>query len=175
MERANGLKPPFRNSCMHYRHAGQFIFWIVVIVTLLWALYGRLDVAAVIFLSGLVFVEQAFVAARAQETAPFEGRMHLGALDAKIVVEPKTGFFARIEWEADFKDWQPPFVLRVTARHEPHHVKEKVEKALKKLQSMRSLQDVVIDGRTVAFFFRDEPGKTPGAKESLAWLEKALR
>lgn len=160
---------------MHYRHAGFAVFWIVVFVTLAWAWYGRLDVAAIIFLSGLVFVEQAFVAARAQETAPFDGKLHLGALDAKIVTRPKSGGFERLEWECDFKDWQPPFVLRVTARHAPHHVKAKVEKARKRLEGIRGLQDVVIDGKNVALYFRDEKGKTPGGKEALAWLEKALR
>ncbi len=160
---------------MHYRHAGFAVFWIVVVATLLWAFYGRLDLAAVIFLSGLVFVEQAFVAARAQETAPFEGPLRMGALDAKITKEPKSGPFERIEWEADFKDWQPPFVLRVTACHEPHHVKSKIEKARKQLEKVTGLQDVVVDGKTVALYFRDEPGKMPGGKEALAWLEKALR
>ncbi|GEM_PF-3065763 len=160
---------------MHYRHAGFAVFWIVVVVTLSWAFYGRLDVASVIFLSGLVFVEQAFVAARAQETAPFDGPLRMGALDAKIAIKPQKGPFEHVEWECDFKDWQPPFVLRVKARHEPHHVKNKVEKARKQLEGMRGLQDIVVEGSVVAMYFKDEPGKTPGAKEALAWLEKALR
>ncbi len=160
---------------MHFRHAGQFIFWLVVVVTLFWALYGRLDMAAVIFLSGLIFVEQAFVAARAQETAPFEAPVRMGALDAKIALEPKTGPFTHVEWEADFKDWQPPFVLRVVARHEPHHVRAKIEKARKQLEKMAGLQDVVVDGKTVALYFRDKPSERPDAKKALAWLEKALR
>lgn len=171
----NGLKAKNRYSTMHYRHAGQSIFWIVVIITLLWALYGRLDVAAVIFLSGLVFVEQAFVAARAQETAPFEGPVAMGALDAKITQEPKSGPLERVEWEADFKDWQPPFVLRVVAKHEPHHVRSKVEKARKQLEKITGLQDVVVEGKTVALYFRDKPNEKPDGRKALVWLEKALR
>ena len=160
---------------MHYRHAGHIVFWIVVITTLAWALYGRLDVAGVIFLSGLIFVEQAFAAARAEETAPFAGKLHLGALDAKIIAEPKSGPFKRLEWEADFKDVQPPFVLRVLLRHPSTQLKAKLKHLKAQLSHIKDLQEVDVQDKSDAFYFKDEAGKTPGGKAALAMIEKAVR
>ncbi|MBI5226637.1 hypothetical protein HY994_05400 [Candidatus Micrarchaeota archaeon] len=160
---------------MHYRHAGHIVFWIVVITTLAWALYGRLDVAGIMFLTGLIFVEQTFAAARAEETAPFFGKLHLGALDAKIVTEPKTGPFKRLEWEADFKDVQPPFVLRATVRRGAGQLKADVRHLKAKLTHIKDLQEVKVTGNVIALYFKDQPGKTPGGKAALTMLEKAVR
>lgn len=171
----NSLKRPFRNSHMHYRHAGHVVFWIVVIATLIWAFMGRLDIAGIIFLSGLIFVEQAFAAARAEETTPFAGRLVLGALDAKVIAEPKAGPFSRLEWEADFKDVQPPFVLRALLRHPSTQLKAKLNHQKTQLGHIQDLQEVDVQDKTVTMYFRDRAGKTPDCKGALAWLEKAVR
>ncbi len=160
---------------MQYRQAGFAVFWVGIAATLLWGALNRLDFALATLAIGFAATEQAFVAARVEETFPFAGKIKLSPLSASITASKGQHGFDSVEWKMDLKSWQQPFTLKVHSKSRARPTEATLRKIRATLANMPGLEEIDFAGNTATVIFLDDHRLKQAVPRALSALERLWR